>query len=96
MQECRLIISAGYSNFFYGSVNIASLILFVYMSVKFSRPLTGYWVEFLFSYRSQSLSQAIKTRKAPTDEIKARRYNEAAVRDADRQIAIMAALAYTT
>ena len=39
--------------------NISTLILYIYMSLMFSRPLNGYWKEFLLSYRKQSLKQAI-------------------------------------
>ena len=59
---CRLFLSSWYFNMLKKSANIATLIFFVYMSAMFSRPLTGYWVEFLLSYRNQSLSQAIQAR----------------------------------
>ena len=78
------------------TVSVATLFLFIYMSVIFSRPLTGYWKEFLLSYRNQSLSQAIKAKLVPTEEEKARRYHQAAVRDANRHISIMIALVDTS
>ena len=59
MIECRLFVSHNYFGLFYITANISTLILFIYMSVAFSRPLNGYWKEFLLSYRNQSLSQAI-------------------------------------
>ena len=59
MEECRLYLTVCYFILFYIAANIATLILFIYMSVAFSRPLNGYWKEFLFSYREQTLSQAI-------------------------------------
>ena len=65
------------------------------MSAAFSRPLNGYWKEFLLSYRNQTLDQAISARIPPTEQERARRYHEAAVRDANRQILIMQALLET-
>jgi uncharacterized protein (DUF486 family) len=56
MQECRLLISYLYFGLFYIASNIATIILFIHMSVVFSRPLNGYWKEFLLSYRKNSLS----------------------------------------
>ena len=37
---------------FYVTVNIVTLILFIHLSVRLSRPLTSYWEEFLLSYRN--------------------------------------------
>ena len=51
MRSCRLFVSFWYFMFAYKTINIATLILFIYMSVMFSRPLNGYWKEFLLSYR---------------------------------------------
>ena len=59
MEKCRLYLTESYFNLFSIVVNIATLILFIYMSVAFSRPLNGYWREFLLSYRNQTLNQAI-------------------------------------
>ena len=96
MKECRFYVSENYFYCFYIAVNIATLILFIYMSVAFSRPLNGYWREFLLSYREQSLNQAISARMPPSEQERARRYHEAAVRDSNRQILIMQALLDTT
>lgn len=43
MQVCRLFVSEWYFEFFYKITNIATLSLLIYMSVLFSRPLSGYW-----------------------------------------------------
>ena len=75
MQSCRLLVSYWYFYFFATTINIASLVLFIYMSVMFSRPLTGYWKEFLLSYRSQSLSQAILGKKVNIEQNKAKHYH---------------------
>ena len=50
-QECHLKLRSLNTLLIFVTVDIAMLILFIYMSVMFSRPLTGYWVEFLLSYR---------------------------------------------
>ena len=59
LHSCRYYLSSVYFELFYISSNIAILTLFIYMSMMFSRPVTGYWEEFLLSYRKQSLSQAV-------------------------------------
>ena len=51
MEQCRFLVTDFYFECFYTTVNIATLILYIYMSVMFSRPLNGYWNEFLLSYR---------------------------------------------
>lgn len=97
MQECRVFVSAFYFDCLYNVANNVTLILFIYMSVVFSRPLDGYWKEFLLSYRNQTLHKAIEARLPPTEQERARSYHETAVRDANRQILIIIqALLYTT
>ena len=73
MQECRLFVSSSYFQCFYITANVSTLILFIYMSVMFSRPLNGYWKEFLLSYREQTLGEAIQARLPPTEQVRARR-----------------------
>ena len=51
MQSCRFNLSSWYFVLFYIAANIVTLIFFIYVSVVFSRPITGYWKEFLLSYR---------------------------------------------
>ena len=53
---CRYLYAEWYFNLFFTTANIATLTFFVKMSVDFSRPLNGYWKEFLLSYRNQSLN----------------------------------------
>ena len=96
MQECRFYLAGNYFYFFYVTANITTLILFIYMSVMFSRPLDGFWTEFLLSYRKKTLNEAIQAKLPPTEQERAKRYNEAAVRDANRQILIMQALFFAT
>ena len=52
VQFCRLFSAAIYISFFVDTSNIVQIILFTFMSVRLSQPLTGYWVEFLLIYRS--------------------------------------------
>ena len=59
MKYCLLKLTTLYFIMFFTAVNIATLVLFIYMSVVFSRPLNGYWKDFLLSYRKKSLSQVI-------------------------------------
>ena len=84
LEKCRYYVAENYFYCFYITVNMLTLILFIFMSVKFSRPLNGYWNEFLLSYRKKTLSQAILARMPPTEQERARRYHEAAVRDSNR------------
>ena len=56
---CRVYLSSWYFDFLYITANFATLILYIYMSVMFSRSLNNYWNEFLLSYRKRSLRQAI-------------------------------------
>jgi len=65
------------------------------MSVMFSKPLTGYWKNFLLIYRTEELSLAIHQGGEPTAEERARRYHESALSDANRQISILMALVET-
>lgn len=51
IQYCHFYLSSWYFSLLGRAVNIASLVLFIKMSVMFSRPLSGYWREFLLSYR---------------------------------------------
>jgi magnesium-transporting ATPase (P-type) len=83
MDYCRFLYAEWYFNLFEIIANILTLTLFVKMSVDFSRPLNGYWKEFLLSYRKQSLGEAIQARAGLTVEEKAKRLHEATVRDAD-------------
>jgi hypothetical protein len=69
---------------FYVIANIVNLILFIFMSLRLSKPLNGYWVEFLVSYRIQTLNQATYGRLVPGDVEKARRFHDNAVRNANR------------
>ena len=62
------------------------------MSLRFSRPLNGYWVEFLLSYGIKGYSSATYGRLVPKDKNKAKRFHEATIRDSPRQVAIMQAL----
>ena len=83
--------------FFYITAKFTTLLLLVFMSLIFSKPMNGYKKEFLLSYRNQTLNKAIEARLPPTEQERARRYHETAVRDANRQILIiMQALLYTT
>ena len=66
------------------------------MSVMFSKPLTGYWENFLLIYRTEELSRAVLDATSPTVEERARRYHKATVEDANRQISILMALVQTT
>ena len=52
VQFCRLSSAAIYIYFFVDTSNIVQIILFTFMSVKLSQPLTGFWVEFLLRYKS--------------------------------------------
>ena len=92
LQGCRLNLSGNYFFWLSQVSNTAQTVLYTYMSIMFSKPLTGYWESFLLSYRQKSLSQTILEKIEPTKEDKARRYHEAAVRDANRQITVMMAL----
>ncbi len=59
LSECRLTVSASSFTYIANAANIAALILFTYMSVIFSKPLTGYWENFLLIYRTNELTQAV-------------------------------------
>ena len=52
VQYCRLYVADNYFFLFFVTGNIVQIILFTFMSVRLSQPLTGYWVEFLLIYRS--------------------------------------------
>jgi len=66
------------------------------MSVKFSKPLTGYWEKFLHIYRNEELSRAVLPRgNELSSPERARRYHEWVVEDANRQISVMMALVQT-
>ena len=86
---CRYYVSQWYFFLFTVISNIVNLILFIVMSLKFSKPLNGFWVEFLVNYRIKTLSQAIYSRKVPREVEKARSYHDNAVRTASRKVAIM-------
>ena len=92
LQGCRLNLSGNFFFWLSQVSNIAQTVLFIYMSIMFSKPLTGYWESFLLSYRQKSLSIIISEKIEPTKQERARRYHEAAVRDANRQITVMMAL----
>ena len=52
MQKCRLKVSIYYFVWLAYFAIIVTTVLFTYMSVMFSKPLTGYWKNFLLIYRS--------------------------------------------
>ena len=79
------------------ATNTATIILLTYMSVMFSKPLNGYWANFLLVYRIESLDLALLPQgKDMSETERARRYNEKAVKDANRQITIMMAFVKTS
>ena len=59
IQKCRFFVAGWYFFLLCYISHIATLILFIYMSVQLSRPLNEYWTEFLLNYRNQTLSQVI-------------------------------------
>ena len=65
------------------------------MSLRFSRPLNGYWVEFLLGYGIKGYSSTTCGRLVPKDKNKAKRFHEATIRDSTRLVAIMQALVQT-
>ena len=63
------------------------------MSVQFSKPLNGQWQHFLLGYREKSLEAHLREQyTTSTDQEKAKRFHDAAVEDANRQIIIISAL----
>ena len=66
------------------------------MSVQFCQPLNGQWQQFLLGYREKSLKAHLRERYMSTDQEKARRFHDEAVKDANRQIVIMRALLDST
>ena len=79
------------------ATNTASIILLTYMSVMFSKPLNGYWSNFLLVYRIESLDLALLPQgKDMSETERARHYNEKAIKDTNRQITIMMAFIKTS
>ena len=95
MQGCRYYVSQWYFFLFTVISNTVNLILLIFMSLMLSKPLKGYWVEFLVNYRIKTLSQAIYSRQVPREVEKARSFHDNAVRTASRQVVIMQALVHT-
>ena len=62
MQKCRLFVSSYYFRWLSKATNIATLMLFTYMSVMFSKPLNGYWENFLLMFLNEELSRAVLPR----------------------------------
>ena len=63
------------------------------MSVQFCKPLDGKWQQFLLGYREKSLEAHLREQAGMvTDQEKARRFHDAAIKDANRQIIIISAL----
>ena len=66
------------------------------MSVQFCKPINGQWQQFLLGYHEKSLNTFLREQSVKdTDQEKARRFHEAAVLDANRQISIISAMTTT-
>lgn len=53
IKECRILISEYFFYWLVIVINIVCLVFFVYMSVMFSKPLDGFWKEFLLIFRTE-------------------------------------------
>lgn len=73
-------------------VNSFIFVLITYMSAQFCKPLDGEWQQFLMGYREKSLDAYLKERCESTEEEKARKFHEEAIKDANRQILVLRAL----
>lgn len=70
-----------------------TLILFIYMSVEFSKPISAYWKKVLAeSTRQEEADQGDDEVSRFSEQEQAMRFHEAAVKDANRRISIMKAL----
>ena len=74
------------------TTNTCIFVLIMYMSVQFCKPIDGQWQQFLLGYREKSLNTYLREQSVmDTDQEKARRFHEAAIEDANRQISIISA-----
>lgn len=76
MQLCRTTSALQISSAITGYLNIALVMLLIYLSVKFSKPLDDYRHKFLLIFQTSSLD---KVESATLEYKKAKRYNKAAM-----------------
>ena len=76
-RECRAVASEQIISVVGNSMNIALTILFIYLSVKFSAPLSDYQEKFLLIFQTSHLD---RVESATIEYKKARKYNKAAMR----------------